>query len=125
MSNAGLDIKSFNSTSVSPQANSSEHRRGSPAPHQIKAYQDSLAAKYKALYLLQTVLTSKASQDIDVTLAVVLLFIEFELLESGRDNWAHHINGARTIIERLCGPALVSQTLMTPLRSFLISNCLV
>lgn len=69
-------------------------------------------------------LTSKISLDIDVTLAVVLLFIEFELLESARDNWAHHINGARTIIESMCGTEISMQMPMTPLRSFLGSNCL-
>lgn len=125
MSNAGQDIMSFDATSVSPQSHWSEQCQNSPDPHQIKARQDALVAKYKALYFLQAVLTSKISLDIDVTLAVVTLFIEFELLESARDNWAHHINGARTIIKRTCGIELSMQMHMTPLRSFLVSNCLV
>jgi hypothetical protein len=89
------------------------------------SYNDALAAKQKALYLLQSALTSIASVDVDVTLAVVLLFIEFELIDSGRDNWRYHINGARTIIETLCGSNITTQTDMSPLRSCLISNCLV
>lgn len=97
----------------------------SSAIHQLGSYNDALAAKQRALYLLKSALTGIASVDIDVTLAVVLLFIEFELIDSGRDNWKHHINGARTIIETLCGLNMATQTAMSPLRSCLISNCLV
>jgi hypothetical protein len=45
-----------------------------------------LEAKGRALYLLQTILASGTPIKPDVTLAVILLFIEFELLDSGRDN---------------------------------------
>lgn len=65
------------------------------------------------------------SMDVDVTLAVVLLFIEFELIDSGRDNWRYHVDGARTMIETLCQPKISAQTTMSPLRSCLVSNCLV
>ena len=92
---------------------------------QPESHNDALAAKQRALYLLKSALTSKASVDIDVTLAVVLLFIEFELIDSGRDDWRYHIKGARTIIETLCGSNISTQTAMSPLRSCLISNCLV
>ncbi|MCJ1458314.1 hypothetical protein MMC28_008685 [Mycoblastus sanguinarius] len=97
----------------------------SSAIQQLESYNDALAAKQRALYLLKSALNSIASVDIDVTLAVVLLFIEFELIDSGRDNWRYHINGARTIIETLCGSNISTQTAMSPLRSCLISNCLV
>lgn len=97
----------------------------SSAIQQRESYNDALTAKQRALYLLKSALTSIASVDIDVTLAVVLLFIEFELIDSGRDNWRHHINGARTIIKILCGSNISTQTAMSPLRSCLISNCLV
>lgn len=92
---------------------------------QLEPYNDALAAKQRALYLLNSTLTSIASADIDVTLAVVLLFIQFELLDSGRDNWRYHINGARTIIETLCGPNISRHTTLSRLRSCLISHCLV
>lgn len=123
MSNAGQDIMCIDATSVSPVSLSSEQCQSPPDPHETQAHQDALAAKYKALCLLQTVLTSRTSMDIDITFAVVLLFIEFELLEPARDNWTHHIIGAKMITERLCGAELSVQTPMTPLRSFLISNC--
>ena len=128
MSNASqksllLDTPAFplrHSTSLmtSPPSSSS-------AIQQPDSYNDALAAKQRALYLLKSALTSIASADIDVTLAVVLLFVEFELIDSGRDNWRHHINGARTIIQTLCGSNISTQTTMSPLRSCLISNCLV
>jgi hypothetical protein len=109
------------------------HRRtllGSLCPsssviQQSEYYRDALVAKQRALYLLKSALTSIASVDIDVTLAVVLLFIEFELIDSGQDNWRHHLNGAITVIETLCRLNVSTQTAMSPLRSCLISNCLV
>ena len=91
----------------------------------LESYNDALAAKQRALYLLKSALSSIYSVGIDVTLAVVLLFIELELIDSGRDSWRYHINGARTIIDTLCRSNTSTQTAMTPLRSFLISNCLV
>lgn len=95
------------------------------AYQQPEFYHDALAAKQRALYLLKSALTSIASIDMDVTLAVVLLFIEFELIDSGRDNWRYHINGVRIIIEALCGPKVSLQTTKSPLRNFLIANWLV
>lgn len=93
---------------------------------QKESYNDALAAKQRAFHLLNSTLTTMTSVDIDVALAVVLLFIEFELLDSGRNDWKHHINGARTIIERLCGSDISTHSsIISPLRSFLISNCLV
>jgi hypothetical protein len=85
---------------------------------------DALAAKFKALNFLQSALSNEAPMDLDVTLAVVLLFVEFELLDSGRDDWIHHIDGARKIIEKLCGLKVFSVGTISPLRRCLISNCL-
>jgi hypothetical protein len=95
------------------------------ATRQPESYQDALVAKQRALCLLNSALSSIASVNVDVTLAVVLLFIDFELLDTGQENWKHHINGARTIIETLCASSLSTQKEMSPLRSSLISNCLV
>ena len=84
-----------------------------------------LVAKYKALNLLQYALSNATPMDLDVILAVILLFVEFELLNSGRDDWIHHIDGARKIIEKLCGSNLITAKTMSPLRRCLVSNCLV
>lgn len=128
MSNACQKLLAFD-TKASPISDckslpSSPHS-SSFTTQQSASYNDALAAKQRALFLLKFALTSIATADVDVTLAVVLLFIEFELIDSGQDNWRHHINGARTIIEKLCGPNMSIQAGMSPLRSFLISNCMV
>ena len=94
----------------------------SSAMPQPKEYRDALVAKQRALYLLNSALDDILSADLDVLLAVVLLFIELELIESGRDKWKWHISGARTIINRL---GISTRTPMSLLRRFLISNCLV
>ncbi|KAI1627843.1 fungal-specific transcription factor domain-containing protein [Exophiala viscosa] len=91
----------------------------------LSCYNDALRAKQRALSLLRSTLANITSADIDVALAVVLLFIEFELIDSGRDNWRYHLDGARTIVETWCGTSISTQGLMSPLRSCLISNCLV
>lgn len=91
---------------------------------QSESYHDALTAKQQAIRSLRTLLTGNDSTDIDVTFAVVLLFIEYELIDSGRDNWRYHVNGARAIVERLCGPEVWVQNEVSPLRRCLISNCL-
>ncbi|KAL9620364.1 MAG: hypothetical protein Q9160_005064 [Pyrenula sp. 1 TL-2023] len=92
-------------------------RSSSSVVQQPGFYHDALAAKQQALYLLKSALNTIATADTDVILAVVLLFVEFELLDTGRDNWRHHINGARTIIETLYGSNISMQGAMSPLRS--------
>lgn len=90
-----------------------------------RSYNDALLAKQRALVFLKCALADISVTEFDVTVATVLLFVEFELIDSGRDEWRHHIIGARTIIEVLCESAQITQTFMSPLRSCLISNCLV
>lgn len=107
-------------TSVTSPPSSDEH-----SFHYTRCYNDSLVAKQRALCYLQTALTCNAPANDDVILAVVLLFIELELIDSGRDNWIHHINGARNILERLCGPNVLSSGKSSSLRRLLVSECLV
>ncbi|ETS79711.1 hypothetical protein PFICI_09564 [Pestalotiopsis fici W106-1] len=92
---------------------------------QAGSYYYALAAKQRALCLLRPALDNPLSMNNDVILAVVLLFIEFELLDSGRDDWKHHISGAKAIIEKLCLPSTFTPTVMTPLRRSLVSNFVV
>jgi hypothetical protein len=105
--------------STNPTA--SQHQYSGAYP---QARSHALVAKFKALKLLQSALSGEVTIDLDVVLAVVLLFVEFELLDSGRDNWIHHIDGARKIIEKLCGSNVVTARSMSPLRRCLVSNCL-
>ena len=96
-----------------------------PAVQDLAAYHDALMAKQRALCLLRSTLASMASANIEVTLAAVLLFIELELIDCGRDSWRHHIHGARMIIKSLFDADLLRRDAMSPLRRWLISNCLV
>lgn len=96
-----------------------------PVQGQLAQYvRDALVAKHQALYQLQRDLIDLTAVDIDVTLAAILLLVEFELLDSGRDNWRYHVDGAKSIIVRICGPDLSLDLSMIPLRRWLISNCL-
>ncbi|KAK9235252.1 fungal-specific transcription factor domain-containing protein [Lipomyces kononenkoae] len=90
-----------------------------------ETFHDALRAKQQALCLLKSALEDMASADVDVILAVVLLLIGFELIDSGRGSWIFHINGARIIIEKLIASAPATETALSPLRSWLVSNCLV
>ena len=99
-------------------------RSSAPVVQRSESRHDALTAKQQAIRSLQSLLTGDISTEIDVTLAVVLLFIEYELIDSGRDNWRYHVNGARAIVERLCGPEVWVQTETSSLRRCLIANCL-
>lgn len=121
MSHISKGITNSNATRRNPSPPAHDH--SFLAPSHTRSY--ALQAKYKSLTLLCDILAKDILMDTDVTLAVVLLFIELELLDSGRDNWTHHINGARRIIEKLCNTDLLLKSPMSPLRKFLISNCMV
>lgn len=128
MSNTRQGSLFWNSRSSSPSSATTPSSSSSlcpTSPSYEQSYYDALEAKQRALQLLKNDLPSLASVDVDVTLAVVLLFIEFELIDTGRDSWKHHVNGARIMIHALCQPTILKQTTMSPLRRCLISNCLV
>lgn len=89
------------------------------------AYGNSLVAKQRALSCLRYALMDRSSANTDVTLATILLFTEFELLDSGRDSWTHHISGARQIIEGLLDLDRPRTDSCDFLRDTLISTCIV
>lgn len=131
MSNAGQRSpisSSILTTMASTQNSTSLPNPPSTAPCMTshpEAFHDALRAKQQALCLLKSALEDMASVDIDVILAVVLLLVGFELIDSGRGSWIFHIHGARMIIEKLIASTLATETALSPLRSWLISNCLV
>ncbi|KAK6437205.1 hypothetical protein LTR95_006604 [Oleoguttula sp. CCFEE 5521] len=84
-----------------------------------------LRAKQRGLCLLRDALASRGEMPPDVLLAVILLFLGFELLYSGQDDWSHHTMGARKLIEDLLVTHGDTETPISPLRKFLISNCIV
>lgn len=86
---------------------------------------DALMAKQQALGMLQSALEDVATVNVDLILAVVLLLISCELIDSGQGNWMFHINGARVIIGKLITSAMATETAWSSLCRSLISNCLV
>ncbi|KAG5820843.1 hypothetical protein H9Q74_000411 [Fusarium xylarioides] len=90
-----------------------------------EAFHDALRAKQQALCLLNSSVGNLASANVDAILAAVLVLVGFELIDSGRGSWKFHINGARMIIEKLMASGSEKGTSFSPLRSWLVSNCLV
>lgn len=88
-------------------------------------YYDALTAKQRALTMLRQLLAQKTSTHIDVTLAVIIMFVNLELMDAGAADWIHHINGGRKIIEALCKPEQLQNTTASPLRRFLVTNWMV
>ncbi|CAI6332751.1 unnamed protein product [Periconia digitata] len=87
-------------------------------------YRDALVAKQKALSLLAQVVTSVNNSNIDMVLAVILFFINYDLIESGRDNWKVHMEGAKKIVDLLGTPAY-QQRPISRLRLHVISDFVV
>ncbi|KAF5597456.1 fungal transcriptional regulatory [Fusarium subglutinans] len=90
-----------------------------------EAFHDALKAKQRALYLLNSAIGNMASANVDAILAAVLLLLGFELIDSGRGSCKFHINGARLVIGKLIASDSGKGTSFSPLRRWLVSNCLV
>ena len=99
--------------------------RDIPQGPSLKTYKDALIAKHKALILLSEVLTNSDSINSDVVLASIMLFIKFELLDSGRDGWRFHTEGARQLMAYLRQNGKSESSALNGLRNCLISNCAV
>lgn len=90
------------------------------AAHHVVA----LAAKQHALEALNRALSHMSLADIDAILGIVLLFVEFDLISSGSNDWRQHVHGTRPLVKMIYEPGSTGTT-MTPLRRCLVSNCLV
>lgn len=93
-------------------------------------YKDALTAKQNALRLLNDSLANICSNDFDILLASILLFINFELIESGKDSWRVHVEGANRLIGWLNTSSSINSlqtetSKASPLRMTLMSDCLV
>lgn len=88
------------------------------------SYADALLAKQQALSLMAQSVASVTPANIDVVLAAILMFINYDLIESGRDKWRVHIEGARQLIELLDRPPYLQQP-MSKLRLTVLSDFLV
>ncbi|KAL4921338.1 fungal-specific transcription factor domain-containing protein [Aspergillus aurantiobrunneus] len=66
-----------------------------------RAMVDALSAKHKALVLLRQALEDIPNIDADLVVTVVHLFITFELISPGEDEWRAHVQGALRLISYL------------------------
>ncbi|KAH7019047.1 fungal-specific transcription factor domain-containing protein [Ilyonectria destructans] len=81
---------------------------------------DALVAKQQVLQMMPSALQSINSIDGDVLLASVLFLINVELIESGKQNWKAHLDGAGRIMS-----LLPVSTVDASLRNYIISDCFV
>ena len=88
------------------------------------SYRDALVAKQQALSLLAKSVTSVNASNIDLILMTILLFVNYALVESGRDKWKVHMDGAVNLIRLLGEPPYLQQP-MSRLRQTILSDLLV
>jgi hypothetical protein len=88
------------------------------------SYKDALVAKQQALSLLAQGVVTVDSSNIDLILVTILLFVNYALVESGRDKWKVHMDGALKLI-RLLGEPPYLQKPMSRLRQTILSDFLV
>jgi hypothetical protein len=88
------------------------------------SFRDALVAKQQALSLLAQSVATVNPSNIDLILVTILLFVNYALVESGRDKWKVHMDGALKLI-RLLGDPPYLQKPMSRLRQTILSDFLV
>ena len=88
------------------------------------SYADALLAKQQALSLLAQSIASVNPSNIDLVLVVILLFINFALIESGQDKWKIHMEGARKLMDLLGTPPYLQRP-MSGLRLAVLADFMV
>lgn len=124
MCNASESFLSLPSPKIDQKSSQHQLRPHSPSSSEESGYRLALAAKQKALVLLNLALGTMRLEEVDVILATVLLFVQFEVMDSGQDEWTHHIRGARHLIDMVYRSGSNAPETMSTLRRCLISNCL-
>lgn len=94
-------------------------------PSRSRVYHDALEAKQRALEMLSAALMGGSTADRDIILACIMLFIMFELLDSGVNDWRFHMDGARQLMGYLHDNALSANSTLRDIRSVLTANCMV
>ncbi len=88
------------------------------------SYKDALTAKTNALSLLAKNVATVTPSNIDLILVTILLFVNYTLVESGKDKWKVHMDGALSLIKLLGEPAYLQRP-MSRLRLTILSDLLV
>ena len=84
-----------------------------------RALRDALIAKNQALRLMHQEIQTINSSRADVALAAAWLFINVELIESGKHGWRAHLEGAGRLVS-LLEPA---EGAISDLRDYVLSDC--
>lgn len=92
---------------------------------QEKSGDSALEAKHRAQGLLNFAIGKMVSEDLDGILATVLLFVHFEIMDSGQTRWNDHIRGAKVLVDMVYRSESKASVPMSILRRCLISNCMV
>lgn len=87
-------------------------------------HRDALEAKQKALKSLAQSITVVTEANFDWLLSTILLFINYDLVESGKDQWKIHMEGARKLVSFL-GSSSPRSHQMSRLRISQLSDYLV
>lgn len=66
-----------------------------------QAYKDALIAKQSALRLLNSAIGQMDDTNADIIVACVHMFINLELIDSGKYNWRVHVEGAKKLFATL------------------------
>ena len=90
---------------------------GPPAP----LLMDALLAKQGALRMMPAALRSVDAASGDVILAACLFLVNVELMESGRQGWRPHLEGAGKVMSLIHPVTEADETL----RDYIMSDCLV
>jgi hypothetical protein len=92
-------------------------------------YRDALVSKQNALSTLMSKIGDVSVADINIALASVLLFVQFELMDSGKDTWRAHVEGAKMLVyhlqKRRSGHDGSNPSVVSLVNVRLISECIV
>ncbi|RDW78909.1 uncharacterized protein DSM5745_05761 [Aspergillus mulundensis] len=100
-----LHVSCLHRRAINPESEHLFQVQRLPSPRQTdassRALVDALSAKHKALVLLRQALEDIHHVDLDLITTVVHLFIIFELMSPGGDEWRAHVQGALRLISYL------------------------
>jgi len=128
IANAAIHLSNLHSSppSLDICSNAKGTRRSILAPTDTVAQfrRDAFHAEQKALQLLREAPQPTRGVERDVILSTILLFINFELMSSGKDRWKVHVQGARKIIANFQPrkESTVGETGM--LHDYVVADCL-
>lgn len=132
IANSAIEISNIFSHQIRCSNTRSNLSLPGPIPYNIasekdvsaRIRQDALVAKQKSLKLLRHALANIETVNWEVVLAAIFLSINFELVNSGKDEWKVHVEGAMRLIDFLGLPSHASSSTMGLLHDYAVADCL-